>query len=387
MIRLALTIGLTLLRLSSPDGVYASGDTVRIYAQKDSVEVLVHEQTYEGPENIIFSYEDTSIGFVVAPEKYRAALPCPRDFDRYWRKEIRAMRRIPSDPALERVECKDEGIVCQSLEIGCVDGTPVRGYVAMPKDAGKGSLPIVVFAHAAGVAGSWCRSNAEETARMARWGNGAIVIDINAFGMLNDQPQSYYDELEQGIYKDYSRRSYPDRESYVFRGMFLRLVRALDFACSLSEWDGRRVMVYGQSQGGCQSLALAGLDKRVSCVVGIVPGGCDLTGPVKPGTVQSWPWIYQAYEDKSLALDILPYFDCVNMLARTKAELFIEIGLQDSTCTPESIWSAINANSRSVKHIVPSPYRNHDEPSPRYWQQWWDTVHKERMAFVNEYLK
>lgn len=387
MIKLVLTIGLTLLRLNNPDGVYASGDTVRIYACRDSVETLVHEKVYDGPQRIIYQYEDTSIGFVVDTDGFEAAYPCPRDFDRYWRREIRAMRKIPAAPVLKAAAVKDEGIECSSIELACVDGTPVRGFIAMPKDAARKSLPIVVFAHAAGVAGQWCRAYAEETAQMARWGGGAIVININAFGMLNDQPQSYYDELENGIYKDYSRRSYPSRESYIFRGMFLRLVRALDYACSLDQWDGRRVMTYGQSQGGCQALALAGLDKRVSCVVGIVPGGCALTGYKALTQPQSWPWIYNAYEDKDLALSILPYFDCINLSARTDAEMWIEIGLQDQTCMPEAIWSAINANSRSVKHIVPSPYRYHDEPSPRYWQQWWDTVHKDRMAFVNEYLK
>ena len=92
------------------------------------------------------------------------------------------------------------------MTLQCVDDTPVRGYIAMPRNAAKKSLPIVVFMHAAGVSGHWCRSNPDQTMDMAHWGNGAICVDFNAFGMYNDREQEYYLELEQGELKDYSTR-------------------------------------------------------------------------------------------------------------------------------------------------------------------------------------
>ena len=52
-------------------------------------------------------------------------------------------------------------------------------------------------------------------------------------------------------------------------------MRTLDFLTSQPEWDGKRILVLGESQGGGQSLAAAGLDHRVSAVVATVPAMSD----------------------------------------------------------------------------------------------------------------
>ena len=62
---------LVLLSLNHPDGVYQSGDTVRVFATENAISTLVHEQVYEGPQNVIFKYADTEIGWVVAPQDFR----------------------------------------------------------------------------------------------------------------------------------------------------------------------------------------------------------------------------------------------------------------------------------------------------------------------------
>jgi len=53
------------------------------------------------------------------------------------------------------------------------------------------------------------------------------------------------------------------RSDFYFRGMYLRLIRTLDFLASQPEWDGKRILVIGESQGGGQALAAAGLDKEL----------------------------------------------------------------------------------------------------------------------------
>ena len=76
------------------------------------------------------------------------------------------MRAIPMNPTLKEihVEGKDnEKFVCYEMTVDCVDNTPVRGYIAMPRGAKKKSLPIVVYMHAAGVSGAWCRSVPSQT--------------------------------------------------------------------------------------------------------------------------------------------------------------------------------------------------------------------------------
>lgn len=376
-----------LLSLNTSDGIYHTGDTVKVFADNGHEISLVHERICgEGPDNVRFDYEDTCIGWVVNPEQFSQGLPCPKDFMKFWKSELRKMRRLPMNPVLREVEVKGEDAkdyICYEITLDCVDDTPVRGYMAMPRAAARKSLPIVVFMHAAGVAGNWCRSHADEAVRMAKWGNGAIAVDFNAFGMLNDQPQSYYDELENGPLKGYSTRGSKDRESFFFKNMYLRTVRAVDFAVKQPQWDGKRILAYGQSQGGAQAFALAGLDKRITAVVGIVPGGCNLS----KGRYASWPFVEGSFESEELAHSILPYFDCCNFWKQTKAKIWVEIGLMDATCRPEAIWSAINVCPSKDITIVPSPWRYHNEPDKRYHRAWWDNIATKRYEFVNEYLK
>jgi len=379
-----------LLSLNKADGVYQSEDTVRVFATENNVTTLVHEQVYTGPQNVIFKYGDSEIGWVIAPEKYSQSVPCPKDFDRFWKREIAKMRKIPMEPSVKEifVEGRDNvNFVCYELTLRCVDDTPVRGYVAMPRDARRKSLPIVTFFHAAGVTGGWCRSNPSQTMDMAAWGDGAICIDINAFGMLNDQSEQYYKTLSETALKDYSTKPSESRESYFFKNMYLRAIRALDYACSLKEWDGKRVLAYGQSQGGAQCIALAGLDKRVTAVVGIVPAGFNSAGSYAQDGEDSWPFIYKQYADKEKGAEIISYFDGCNFLKRTKAKIWIEVGLMDQTCLPSAIWSGINICPSKDITVKSSPYRFHDEPKPRYHKQWRESIADKRMQWVNDYLR
>lgn len=44
-----------------------------------------------------------------------------------------------------------------------------------------------------------------------------------------------------------------DPETTYFNGMMLRLIRSLEYAKSLPEWDGKNLTVQGHSQGGMQA--------------------------------------------------------------------------------------------------------------------------------------
>jgi len=100
-------------------------------------------------------------------------------------------------------------------------------------------------------------------------------VDLNAHGMLNGQPDAYYKNLDSGELKQYSHIGLETKSDIYFRGMYLRLLRTIDYLTSLPEWDGERILLIGESQGGGQALAGAGLDKRVKAVVVTVPAMCD----------------------------------------------------------------------------------------------------------------
>ena len=123
------------------------------------------------------------------------------------------MAALQLDVKFGKNESKEFEFVCFDTEINCTGPKPARGYFARPTKAAPKSLPIVLLVHAAGVKGSWCKSDANEALRYAKMGKGAMCFDLNAHGMLNGQPDEYYNDLETGELKDYYIKGLENRRS------------------------------------------------------------------------------------------------------------------------------------------------------------------------------
>ena len=223
---------------------------------KDSL--LVYEGSFKEPCSVIVDTkskdEKASLGMLVAPEELKPGTRCPNDFEAYWNKLKKSLKAMPIDIKTAAVfgTDADKGYSCEDVEINCLGPQPVRGYLAKPEKAAPGSLPIVLLVHAAGVKGSWCRSEPGNALKYAKM--GTLCFDLNAHGMLNDQPDSYYADLEKGELKNYFLQGLTNRDEVYFRGMYLRLLRTIDFLSGQPEWDGKRILVIGESQGGGQAL-------------------------------------------------------------------------------------------------------------------------------------
>ena len=101
---------------------------------------------------------------------------------------------------------------------------PVSGYLCMPKNAKKGSLPAVGSYHGAGVRSAHKQHGA---------GTRYIHFDVNAHGIENGKPAQFYADLAKGELKDYRHRNKTDRNRFYFKEMYLRVMRALDYVKTL----------------------------------------------------------------------------------------------------------------------------------------------------------
>ena len=329
-------------------------------------------------------------GFVVAPEGFRGGYAEPADLMAYWDNQKALLKALPMQvktTALEVPEWAKGKYDCQDLEINCLGPAPVRAYVSKPLEAKPKSLPIIIMCRAAGVKGNWCRCQVGECVGNAALGNGALSLDLNAHGYLNGQSEEYYQMLEDGMLKDYFEHNAYDRETYYFKGMYLRLLRAIEYMTQQPEWDGKRILVIGESQGGGQAVAAAGLDPRVSAVTLNVPAMQDLGG-TRADRRGGWPHPIENHQSLSQEmLDAsLPYFDGSLLLAHSNAEIFCEIGLIDTTCPPSAVWSSLNA-AKGKKTVKCVPYRTHAWPEG-YWRPIWEKDYlKPRQEFIANYLK
>ena len=275
------------------------------------------------------------------PLQIKPSMPVPDDFDAFWTAQKAALAKVPLKSRLTPVETAVKGVEAFDLQVDCLGGKPVSGYFGRPKGAKPKSLPAVLHVHGAGV-----RSSGLGSVSWALNEGGMLSLDINAHGIPNGKPAEFYTALQNGELKDYRAHGNKDRETVYFKGMFLRLIRAIDFLTAQPEWDGKTVIVYGSSQGGFQALAAAGLDARVTFICAGVPAGCDHTGS-QANRVSGWPKIVPNGQDGKpdpAALQASRYFDCVNFATRAKCKgAAVTVGFIDTTCPPTSVYAAYNA--------------------------------------------
>ncbi|MEI6536861.1 MAG: acetylxylan esterase, partial [Verrucomicrobiaceae bacterium] len=194
---------------------------------------------------------ETAAGF--DPLEIKPSMPVPGDFDTFWNEKKKSLAAVPANAVLTPVKSPSPRVEVFDLKADCV-GRPVSGYLARPIGAKPRSLPAMLTLHGTGVLSS-------DLGQSIHWASqGLLALDMNAHGLPNGQPKEFYTNLAEGDLKNYGFKGCRSRDDYYFLGMYLRLIRAIDVLTSQPEWDGRTLIVHGDSQGGQQAIAAAGLD-------------------------------------------------------------------------------------------------------------------------------
>jgi cephalosporin-C deacetylase len=338
-----------------PQGNVKLGDgPAKVVAKGRRPEFLRCQVTYTPAEGKAVR---ASAGVGFSPEEIGLSLPVPDDFDEFWAEQKRQLADVPLGPKLTSVENKTNGVESFNVQVQCLGGAPVSGYFSKPIDAKPKSLPIVLWVHGAGVRSS-SLPNSLKGAQA-----GFLSMDINAHGSPNGKPGAFYSELSRGALNDYRYAGRKSRDTIYFRGMYLRIVRAIDFLTAQPEWDGKTVVAVGHSQGGGQSLVAGGIDDRVTFIAPGVPAICDHSGN-SAGRVNGWPKLVPNGADGKPDSKIqmaARYVDAVNFASRCKAEAIMSVGFIDAVCPPSSCYAAYNA-LLGKKSVINEPLMGHAAP-------------------------
>lgn len=293
------------------------------------------------------------IGVLYEPDRIQEGQAEPKDFDAFWKKQREILNKVPLKAKLTPVPTPDryKGNNFWDVQIACAGGKPVYGYLCIPAGAKPKSLPAIVTYHGAGVRSSG----------MYPIGR-SIHLDINAHGIPNGKSADFYAKMSQNELKNYRFRNMGDREKIYFRGMYLRLMRALDYVKSRPEWNGKVLVVSGGSQGGGQAIAAAALDPQVTLCVAGVPAIGDHAGsiakfPRRPG----WPRFYDARHKKAdpEVIDATAYYDNIFFARRIKCETYLTTGLMDMSCSPAGVYLVYKNLAAKKKDLAVYPTGAH----------------------------
>lgn len=300
-----------------------------------------------------------SIGVVAAPEKITTGIPEPADFRQFWEKNLKELAALPLKYTMKEVEvpARYKGkFKCYNVEAAFLAGfRPVRAYMSIPivKDKNK-KFPAIVHFHSAGVRAS-----------VKRFTPNFITLDVNAHGVENGKSARFYKDFIKNEMKSYLYKGYTKRDSCVFRSVFLRMKRALDFVKKLPMYDGKTLITTGGSQGGALAIIAAALDKDVTLVHATVPALGDQGGALVPGRKAGWPYYIGVKNgkvtNKNIAGSVI-YYDTAYFAKRVKAKVIMTIGLADNICVTPSVFSIYNNLPAKNKSLVIHPSCGHGTP-------------------------
>lgn len=310
---------------------------VRVWALNEKGEKIKKRQGW---------FVSSFAGAMIEPEKLRQKDSEPADFDAFWKQQrrkldqfpVREISRVPVE-APQGLKNKADHFV---VTIACAGPKPLTGILSIPKNARLHSLPAIAMFQGAGV----YRSGFNR-----QYVDGAIILHVNAHGIPPLEKPEFYAELNRNELKNYAHQNKTDREQFYFNGMYLRVMRAFDYLKTIPQWDGKRLISMGGSQGGAQALVGTALEPGVTFCMSGVPAMGDHAG-ILAGRRPGWPGLFNNPQGDPKILKTAAYYDNNNFARRIRCEIIMLTGFSDFVCPPTSVYTAFHNLPESTKKTL-----------------------------------
>ncbi len=304
---------------------------------------------------------------------YKPKLTRKNDFDLFWSDTLTKSAGIPLSYTLDSIDYPIKEIKVYDLNYDGFNGNRVNGWYILPsKKAEGGKYPAVIYYH------GYTRNKGYVYEYLKWLIQGYAVVAISVRGQGGKTPDN--GKYSQGSVTGWMTNGILDKNEYIYRSIYVDAVRAVDFLHDREEIDKERIGIYGLSQGGGISLAVAGLDSRVKFAMPIYPYLCHFERGVEYYQEGPYGEIYEYFrffdpelKSREQVFDTLSYFDGMNFAPNIKCPVLFAVCLADLVCPPSTIFAAYN-HIDSEKKLKVYPSHGH-EPLP---------FHEESMIeFVN----
>ena len=313
------------------------------------------------------------LGF--SPEKIKPYTQMPKDFKEFWENNKAESAKYPLTYTKELAKeyCADK-VDCYLIKLMLNSrGQSIYGYLFYPKNATKGSCPVVLCPPGAGI------KTIKEPLRHKYYAEeGCIRFEIEIHGLNPTMTAEEFKEISNafnGRENGYLNNGLENRDNYYMKRVYLGCVRSIDLLTSLSEWDGKNVIVQGGSQGGALALITTGLDPRVTACVANHPALSDMAG-YKAGRAGGYPHFFRTEGmDTPEKLKTMAYYDVVNFARLIKVPTYITWGYNDDVCPPTTSYAVYNTLDCPKEALI-TPINEHwTSNDTEYGQLQWILKH------------
>ena len=285
----------------------------------------------------------------LAADKYVSKVRKPDDIDQFWEEVLAETAKIPLDPevVLDPLRSSDE-IDVYEVFYTSLDRVRIAGWYAVPKQRDSllpGLLQVPGYNMEPPVPKVWARK-------------GYAAFSAAPRGKLRSHRQfnpGYPGLLTYGMV---------DRNTYSYRGFYMDACRAVEFLLARDEVDGDRIGVTGHSQGGGLTVSTAALRPEIKAAAAGAPYLCgymdaiDLTDAYPYREIADY--LRMNPDSQQQVEDTLAYFDGINLAHRITCPIIVSVGLQDSTCPPETGYAMFNAIASADKRMYAYDGHGHD---------------------------
>jgi cephalosporin-C deacetylase len=282
-------------------------------------------------------------------DQYGTVVKKPADIDAFWEDVLAETALISLDPQVMHDPLRStEDIDVYEVFFTSLDHVRIAGWYAVPKGRSgplPGLLQVPGYNMEPPVPKNWARK-------------GYAAFSVAPRGKLRSNHQfnpGYPGLLTYGMV---------DRNVYSYRGFYMDACRAVEFLLGRDEVDNQRIGVTGHSQGGGLTVSTAALRPEIAAAAAGAPYLCGYMDSIE--LTDAYPYqeiadyLRMNPESRQQVVDTLAYFDGINLAHRITCPTIVSVGLQDSTCPPETGFAMFDAISSEDKRMYAYDGHGHD---------------------------
>ncbi len=273
--------------------------------------------------------------------------PRPVDFDRFWDQTRAELAGTPVDLQVEPEPLRsNEDVEAQAVRFTSLGGARIFAWLCLPR--GRSACPGLVlppgYSGVPSVPRGW-----------AALGYAALQVSPRGHHRSDG-------EVAPG-FPGYMTEGIEDPLTYIYRGAYCDIWRAVDVVLDRPEVDRARVGITGGSQGGALSLIGAAGRPEIAAVAADVPFLTGIRDSLRLGS--SYPYaeikdyVRRRPESEASVLGTLDYIDTLNFADRIKVPTLLSAGLSDDVCPPETAYALYNRLG-CPRDIRTYPYTGHE---------------------------
>lgn len=271
----------------------------------------------------------------------------PTDFVGFWQQTRSELEAIPANVSSEPEPLRStDSVETFAIRYTSLGGARIFGWLCVPR--GRTDCPGLLLPP--GYSGSPSLPRA--------WADlGYAALQVSPRGHHRSDG-----DIAPG-FPGYMTAGIDDPRTYIYRGAYCDIWRAVDVLLGRPEVDRSRVGVSGASQGGALSLIAAAARPEVVAVAADVPFLTGIRDSLQLGG--SYPYeeikdyLRQNPQREAQVLTTLDYVDTLNFADSIRVPTLLSVGLSDDVCPPETGYALYN-RLRCPKEIRAYPNTGHE---------------------------